>query len=194
LIGAVSTLSYSAPLPFARPGAAQLGIEVTFWQNEKEGCRASGPDVLPNGAAGVSGGNCMNQQFRKRRWLRSAIIVGGFLTIGLIACVQWYSPILDGHPHRLKGWPREDFSGMVEADFVAIYGYPGKLIEGSRAPGTSYKVEWSDDTRWNVVSFGPDGEWEGISRGSFFTPSTMYIHSPTERFLLWLRTWGVDVR
>jgi hypothetical protein len=83
---------------------------------------------------------------------------------------------------------------MTEADFEAAFGGPGRLVSGSRTPGTGHTVEWSDDTYWRCVSFGADGKWTGEQGGPFFGCSPNHIPTLYQECKLALRRMGFDMR
>jgi hypothetical protein len=105
-----------------------------------------------------------------------------------------YLPFMDGHPHRLTGPGVRGLHGTTEADWEAGFGCPGRLVGGSRTPGTAYTVEWSDDTGYHRVSFGADGYWTREEGGPFFGCRQEYIPTPYEQFKLALRRMGFDAR
>ena len=104
-------------------------------------------------------------------------------------------PFMDGHPHRLTGPGVGNLEGTTEADWEAGFGRPGRLVGGSRTPGTAYTVEWSDDTDWTRVSFGANGKWTEEEGAPFFGPGSLgYEPTLHEQFKLALRRMGFDVR
>jgi hypothetical protein len=111
---------------------------------------------------------------------------GGFL----FATCGW--PPLDGHPHEMSRLG--DFESTTEADHEAAFGCKGRLVEGSRDAGTPYVVEWSDDTFYENISFGPDGKANGRQGGPFFQPNPCTTRTTYDRLRLAMRRWGLNAR
>lgn len=129
----------------------------------------------------------MRLAVRGRRWAWIAAVTAVCLGAGTILLL-----FRDGHPHRL-GWAGHE-TATTEADFEAVFGCPGRLVSGSRTPGTAYTVEWSDDAHWKCVSFGADGKFTEELGAPFFGCSSLYIPTPYEKCKLALRRMGFDAR
>jgi hypothetical protein len=127
-------------------------------------------------------------------WIAAVVAVSLAAVVGFPLFRGGHLPFMDGHPHRLGSGGVKSLQGATEADFTAPFGCPGRLVSGSRAPGTAYTVEWSDDTGYSRVSFDADGEWIGSEGGPFFGCNSRYIPTPYEQFKLALRRMGFDAR
>jgi hypothetical protein len=136
----------------------------------------------------------MQSLLRRHSLCLLALVTLGIATTITLQFQPYRFLFLDFHPHSLGSLGAMDFKGKTEADFNRAFGCPGRLVKGSRTPGTPYKVEWSDDVHWVQMSFDADGKWVGLASGPFFSTGPNYIQTPYDRFMLWLRRMGFDVR